>query len=68
MEFLLIWDWIDEDTLDLYQQCVDSYKTKEELLKAKKRAEETFSYQVKIGRLILSPAIGCSWATLDLLF
>ncbi len=68
MEFMLIWDWVDEDTFDLYEQRVESYETKEELLEAKKKAEEKYSYQVGIGRLILSPAIGYSWADIDRLF
>lgn len=69
MEFMLIWDWIDEnDGSTLYEQRVDSFATKEELLEAKKTAEEKFSWQVGIGRLILSPAIGYSWADIDRLF
>lgn len=68
MEFLLVWDWVDEDTFDLYEQRVEFYGTKEELLEAKKEAEEKYSYQVGIGRLILSPAIGYSWADIDRLF
>lgn len=68
MEFLLVWDWIDEDTFALYEQRVESYGTKEELLEAKKEAEKIYSYQVGIGRLILSPAIGYSWADIDRLF
>lgn len=68
MEFLLVWDWVDEDTLDLYEQHVDFFATKEQLFEAKKKAEEQFSYQVGIGRLILSPAIGYSWADVERLF
>ena len=68
MEFLLIWDWIDENTFDLYEQQIDSYGTKEELLEAKKKAEKEFSYHISIGRLVLSPAIGYSWADFDRLF
>ena len=68
MEFLLVWDWIDEYTFDLYEQRVESYGTKEELLEAKKKAEEKYIYQIAIGRLILSPAIGYSWADIDRLF
>jgi len=68
MEFMLVWDWVDEDTFDLYEQHVDFFDTKEELLAAKKEAEEQFKWQIVIGRLILSPAIGYSWADLERLF
>lgn len=68
MEFLLVWDWVDENDGFCYQQYVDSFRTKEELLKAKAKTEEDFSWQIKIGRLILSPAIGYSWADLERLF
>lgn len=68
MEFLLVLEWIDEDTFDLYEQRVESYGTKEELLEAKKKAEETSSYQVFGTRLILSPAISYSWADIEQLF
>ncbi len=68
MEFMLIWEWIDEDTFELYEQRVDFFATKEDLLKAKEDAEEQFSYQIGIGRLILSPAIGYSWEDIDQLF
>ena len=68
MEFMLVWDWIDEDTFDLYEQHVDSFATKEELFEAKAKAEKEYSWQVAIGRLILSPAIGYRWADLDRLF
>lgn len=68
MEFMLIWEWIDEDTFDLYEQRVDFFATKEELFEAKKKAEEQFKWQIGIGRLMLSPAIGYSWADVDRLF
>ena len=68
MEFLLIFDWVDEDTFEPIAQRIESYGTKEELLEAKKEAEKKYSYQVEIGRLILSPAIGYSWADIDRLF
>lgn len=68
MEFLLVFDWVDEDTFDLYETYVKSYDTKEELFEAKKKYEEEYKWQVGIGRLILSPAIGYSWADLDRLF
>lgn len=68
MEFLLVWDWIDEETCCPYEQCVDFFATKEDLFAAKKKAEKEYSYQIGIGRLILSPAIGYSWADVDRLF
>lgn len=68
MEFMLIWDWVDEDTFDLYEQRVEAYGTKEELLQAKREVEKEYAYQISIGRLILSPAIGYTWADLDRLF
>ena len=68
MEFLLVWDWVDEDTFDLYEQRVEAYGTKKELLQAKKEVEKEYAYQISIGRLILSPAIGYSWADVERLF
>ena len=68
MEFLLTWDWVDEDTNYLYEQRVDYFATKEELFEAKKKAEEEYEWQVAIGRLILSPAVGYSWADINRLF
>jgi len=68
MEFILIWDWVDEDDGSLYEQHADFFATKEQLFEAKAKAEKEFSWQVGIGRLILSPAIGYSWADLERLF
>ena len=68
MEFLLVWDWVDEEFGWNYQQCVDSFRTKEELLAAYKKAREEYREMIAIGRLILSPAIGYSWADLEQLF
>lgn len=68
MEFMLIWEWIDEETFELYEQRVEFFATKEELFEAKKAAEEKFKWQVGIGRLMLSPAIGYSWADIEQLF
>lgn len=68
MEFLLVWDWVDEEFGWNYQQLVDSFATKEELLEAYKKAREEYREMVAIGRLILSPAIGYSWADLERLF
>ena len=68
MEFMLVWEWMDEDTFELYEQRVDFFATKEDLFEAKKKAEKQFKWQVGIGRLILSPAVGYSWADLERLF
>lgn len=68
MEFVLIWEWIDEETFELYSSRVEFFATKEQLFEAKKKAEETYSYQVGIGRLVLLPAIRYSWADIDQLF
>ena len=80
MEFILIWDWVDEDDGFLYEQHADFFATKEQLFEAKKKAEKEYSWQVTIGRLILSPAIGISrlilspavtgysWADIERLF
>ena len=68
MEFILIWDWVDEDTGWSYQQDADFFATKEQLFEAKKKAEKEYEYFIQIGRLILSPAIGYSWADIDRLF
>ena len=68
MEFMLIWEWVDEDTFVLYEQEIDFFATKQELLEAKKRAEEDFNWQIGIGRLILSAGVHYSWADLERLF
>ncbi len=68
MEFMLIQEWIDEETFALYEQRVDFFPTKEKLFEAKKKMEKDFAYQIGIGRLVLSPAIGYSWADVDRLF
>lgn len=68
MEFLLIFDWIDEDNSTIQVQRVEFYGTKEELLEAKKKAEEKYSFQISVGRLILSPAISYSWKEFEQLF
>lgn len=68
MEFMLIQEWIDEETFALYEQRVDFFATKEQLFEAKKKMEKDFAYQIGIGRLILSPAIGYSWADVERLF
>ena len=68
MEFILCFDWVDEDTNYLYEQQFECFATKEQLFEAKKKYEKEFNWQIGIGRLILSPAIGYSWADVDRLF
>ena len=68
MEFLLVWDWINEDNFDVQEQRVDFFATKEQLLEAKKKAQEQFNSEIMEGRLILSPAIGYCWADIERLF
>ena len=68
MEFILIWDWVDEDCSFIYEQHADFFATKEQLFEAKAKAEEEYRAHILMGRLILSPAIGYSWADVDMLF
>lgn len=67
MEFLLVWDWIDEHHIFIKQH-VDFFATKEQLFEAKKAAEANYSLAIARGRLILSPAVGYSWADMQRLF
>ena len=67
MEFILIWDWVNENN-SIYEQHANFFATKEQLFEAKKKAEEKYNWQIGIGRLILSPAIGYSWANINRLF
>jgi len=66
MNFLLIWEWFDDGYLR--EQNVDFFETKEELLEAKKDAQETFKVQVDIGNLMLSAGVHYCWADIDRLF
>lgn len=65
MEFLLIMEWMDEENGYLYETWVESYRTKEELLAAKKKTESDYDWQVKIGRLHMFPAIRYSWSEIE---
>lgn len=65
MEFVLIYDWVDEETGKEYQQWVDWFDTKEELLAAYKEARRRWAYMVDTGRLYLSGAIHYSWADIE---
>jgi len=67
MEFLLVFDWINENN-PVYDTRVKFYPTKEELLAAKAKAEKNFSNAIREGRLILSPAVGYCWADFERLF
>jgi hypothetical protein len=66
--FLLIYDWIDENDGCRYEQWVESYNTKEELLAAHEVAREKWAKMVERGRLYLSPAINYTWAEIKQLF
>lgn len=68
MEFLMILEWTDEENGYLYETWVESYKTKEDLFAAKKKTENDYDWQIKIGRLHLSAAINYSWADIERLF
>ena len=66
--FMLVWEWRDEDTGELYEQRIDWFDTKEELLAAYKKAREEYSKMVNIGRLYLVAAINYSWADIEDIF
>ena len=68
MEFVMIWDWMNEDDGSFYEQRVDFFPTKEQLLEAKKKAEKEYKWHIEIGRLILTPAISYCWADIERLF
>lgn len=68
MEFLLVWDWVDENDGYRYQQYVDFFDTKEELIEAYKKAKKEYDAHITRGNLYLSPAIGYSWADIERLF
>ena len=68
MEFILVWDWVNEETMELYDQHAEFFATKEDLFERKAEVEEIYKYHIGIGRLILSPAVGYSWADMERLF
>lgn len=68
MDFMLIYDWMDEDSGYRNDTWVEYYKTKEDLLLAKKVNESLFDWRIKNGSLILSPAVSYSWDEIDQLF
>ena len=68
MEFVLIYDWVDEETGSKYQEWVDWFDTKEELLAAYKEARKRWASMIEIGRLYLSGAVHYSWADIEQMF
>lgn len=68
MEFILIYDWVDENTGENYQSQMDWFDTKEELLAAYKEARKRWAEMISIGRLYLSGAVHYSWADIERYF
>lgn len=65
---MLVWEWIDENDGTLYEQHIDWYDTKEELLKEYRHYRKFYAKQIEMGRLMLSAGINYSWADIDRLF
>jgi len=63
MKFLLVYDWVNEGT-----EFRMFFDTKEQLFEAKAEAEKDFAHEIQSNELILSPAIGYSWAEIDQFF
>lgn len=68
MQFVLIYDWVDENTGEAYERSVKWFDTKEELLAAYKDARKYWAEMIKIGRLYLSGAVHYSWADIERYF
>ena len=66
--FMLIWEWMDEETGALYEQQIDWFDTKEELIEAYHNARMQFIHHVNIGRLLLSAAVNYTWADIEQIF
>ena len=66
--FMLVWEWVNETDGSLYEQRIDWFDTKEELLEAYEKARGEFKAWTKMGRLYLSAAINYSWADIETLF
>jgi len=66
--FMLVWEWIDEDTGALYEQHIDWFETKEELMTAYVAARVEYVKMVNLGRLLLSAAVNYSWSAIELYF
>ena len=65
MEFILIYDWVNEDDGYKYEQWVEWFDTKEELLEAYKKARKEWANMIEIGRLFLSGAVHYCWADIE---
>lgn len=66
--FMLVWEWIDEDTGYLYEQSVDWFDTKHELIEAYHNARMEYIDYINVGRLLLSAAVNYSWHDIETLF
>ena len=67
MEFVLIYDWVNEDGSE-DEQWVEWFDTKEQLLAAYKEARKIWGYEIEINRLYLSGAVHYSWADIEQMF
>lgn len=63
--FGLVSKWVDEVTGELFEQWIDWYDTKEELLEKKEIFENTFSDYIAMGRLIVYPIVRYDWDELN---
>ena len=68
MEFMLIYEWINETDGSLYEQRIEWFDTKEELLEEYKQAKKLYQEMIKIGRLYLYGGIHYCWADIENLF
>ena len=66
--FMLIWEWMDEKTGFLYEQRIDWFDTKEELIEAYHNARMEYIGYVNIGRLLLSAAVNYTWSDIEEIF
>jgi len=63
---MLVFDWVDEDdAFQKYEQWVNWYDTKEELIEAYAKARDYWSEMIAIGRLHLIPAIEHTWEEIE---
>lgn len=60
--FMLVWEWTDEKTGFLYEQRVDWFDTKKELIEAYHNARMEYIGYINNGRLLLSAAINYPWS------
>lgn len=68
MEFLLIYDWVEENNIRCEQWVHQSFRTKEELLRHKEWAEEYYANSINSNCLTLYPAVRYDWDEFDQLF